>query len=444
MSVFTVIRSIGRGGFGIVEEVQDRNRNAYARKTFSPAQHVPHESYESLKKRFLREVRTQQVLGGNEILPVLASGLGEAAPWFTMPLADRTYDTQIREERASKNITVDPLCDIINGLSYLHSLGYVHRDLNPKNVLLHDGYWKLADFGAVLPPSGHTVTLTEDTLICTERYCAPEQRHDFHTSQPAADIYSFGCILHDLYGTQSRIPYARHTAVGPMGPVIEKCTENNPQRRPSIALLRELVIEAFVECTGLCKVEDAKAEEWLAKLVDIVKWKDETYNDFARFFADLQTDGQSTGRKDGWLYALSTPFLTRIPAEALARIVSRRDGVSASIIEKYCGWVRNTAFQFGFADIVCSRLAAIFDHGAVADKAMAFTAMIHLGESHNRWHVMRSMLLRCSHDDTSRETAVRLSIEIRTEEMQVQFNRCIGELKWDINLLAADIRKLCS
>ena len=69
-------------------------------------------------------------------------------------------------------------------------------------------------------------------------------------------------------------------------------------------------------------------------------------------------------------------------------------------------------------------------------------ALIHLGESHNRWYVMREMLRRCAHDTTSREVARRLAIEIRTEEMEMQFQRCINEVKWETELIAPDIRKI--
>ncbi len=239
----------------------------------------------------------------------------------------------------------------------------MHRDLNPKNILLHDSHWKLSDFGAVLPPSGQTVTLTEGTIIYTEQYCAPEQRNDFHKAQPSADIFSFGCILHDIFGTQPRIPYSKQTASGPLGILIEKCTEINPARRPSIKVLRGMVLDILVELGGHCKVADSKAEEWLAKLSSIEQWNEADFGNFARFFAQLDTQQREAGHESEWVYSLSTPFLTRLPSEALVKIVQRQDGVSQAIIEKYCDWARKTAFLFHFADTVCSRLTAIYDNG---------------------------------------------------------------------------------
>src|SRR5262249_43080201 len=146
--------------------------------------------HEKLRKRFKREVKIQQELGGNEILPVLACDLDDQNPWFVMPLAEKTYEDQIKEDRQTGKVDIDAIADILNGLQFLHDLGYVHRDLNPKNILLHEGHWKLSDLGAVLPPTGRSITLTEGTVIYTEQYCSPEQRSHFHSAQSSADVYS--------------------------------------------------------------------------------------------------------------------------------------------------------------------------------------------------------------------------------------------------------------
>jgi serine/threonine protein kinase len=276
MSHYTVIREIGRGGFGVVEEVEDGEGQRFARKRFQPAPHnLPHRPVEretvleKLRKRFKREVLTQQELSGPEIMSVVDSDMDCQEPWFVMPLAEKTYESQISDDRASGSITIQAIADIMNGLEYIHDMGYVHRDLNPKNVLLHEGHWKLTDFGAVLPPSGQTITLTENTTIYTELYCSPEQHGDFHNVQSPSDVYSLGCILHDLVGSPPRIPYARHSADGTIGILIEKCTDTDPKRRPPIPKLRDLVLEELAETGGHFQIKDKESEEWISKLASI-------------------------------------------------------------------------------------------------------------------------------------------------------------------------------
>src|SRR5687768_3514205 len=135
MSAYTVVREVGHGGFGVVEEVVNARGERLARKTFRPAAHIPRDAHEGLKKRFKREVKIQRELGGQEILPVLAADLEASAPWFVMPLALKTYEKQISEDRRTGSVDVDAVADILNGLQFLHDLDYVHRDLNPKNIL---------------------------------------------------------------------------------------------------------------------------------------------------------------------------------------------------------------------------------------------------------------------------------------------------------------------
>src|SRR5947199_6705259 len=136
MSTYQTIREIGRGGFGVVEEVADKHGFRFARKTFAPGITIPASAHDKLRRRFRREVITQQELGDPELLPVLSHDLNCDHPWFIMPLADKTYQQKIQEDRARGSVEVEPIADILNGLQRLHDLGYVHRDLNPNNVLL--------------------------------------------------------------------------------------------------------------------------------------------------------------------------------------------------------------------------------------------------------------------------------------------------------------------
>lgn len=444
MKKFESVVEIGRGGFGVVDKIKDTVGTLFARKTFEPASYIPTSAHDQLRKRFKREVTIQANLGGREIMPVLESDLNAAKPWFVMPLADKTYEQQIEADRASGSVDIDAIADILNALDYLHDLRYVHRDLNPKNILHHDSHWKLSDLGAVLPPAGHTVTLTDGTVIYTEKYCAPEQRNAFHKAQTSADVYSFGCILHDIFAKGTRVPYSKQSAAGPVGLLIEKCTELNPDRRPTIKVLRGMLLDTLVEIGGHCKIADAKSEHWLQRLSSIDEWKDDEFDDFARFFAQLDTSERTEGHNHEYVYSLSTPFLTRIQPPVLVKIVQRRDGVADAVVEKYCNWARTTNFAFHFADTVCGCLKEIFDAGDAATKALAFIALVALGESHNRWYVMRCMLQRCTAENLGGEVARRLAIEIKTEELEREFRRCVEEVKWNVSLLHPDLAKLCA
>jgi serine/threonine protein kinase len=208
-----ILGNISRGGFGRVEKIKTRDGDIVARKVFDPLPDiVAAADISKLKKRFRREVRVQSSLSGDYFIPVLDSDLESENPSFIMPLAEKNFWEEIQDSRSKNKIPLESLADILNALEELHSLGYVHRDLKPQNILFQAGRWKLSDFGLVLPVTGATTKLTSlDSAWGTAGYCAPEQAEDFRNSTPSVDIYAFGCILHDLYGSSPRVPYQKYT-----------------------------------------------------------------------------------------------------------------------------------------------------------------------------------------------------------------------------------------
>lgn len=92
---------------------------------------------------------------------------------------------------------------MMNGLSYLHSVGVAHRDLKPENLLLTlDGTLKITDFGVsdVFRCAWERKCHKCHGLVGSEPYIAPEafeKGNDYWGS--VADVWSAGIVLYSIW-----------------------------------------------------------------------------------------------------------------------------------------------------------------------------------------------------------------------------------------------------
>ena len=102
---------------------------------------------------------------------------------------------------------------LLDALSYSHSLGVLHGDLKPSNVMLAEDGLRLFDYGLGQPVEGLLPGLPR---LCRNRFTAWTPRYaalellDGAPLTAAADVYALACVLYEL--ASGRHPFRRLSA----------------------------------------------------------------------------------------------------------------------------------------------------------------------------------------------------------------------------------------
>ena len=119
----------------------------------------------------------------------------------------------------------DIALQLCRALWALHSVGAVHRDIKPGNVIMCGDEAVLVDFDALRV---YKCGQDGDTrALGTVGYAAPEQ-YGICQSDPRSDIYSLGVLLNVML--TGRHP-SQAPAGGSLGRVVQRCTMTNPRKR---------------------------------------------------------------------------------------------------------------------------------------------------------------------------------------------------------------------
>ena len=197
---YQILEEIGRGGMGVIYRARQRHsRRIVALKRILSFQA---DSQETLA-RFRREAEAAASLDHPNILPIYEVSEGEdGLPFFSMKFAPGGSLLDAAPAlRNEPRRSVEVMAKVAHAVHYAHSHGILHRDLKPGNILL-DGCGEplVSDFGLAKwldTTSDVTRTLT---IFGTPGYIAPEQaKRSAAKLTPAADVYSLGALLFDLF-----------------------------------------------------------------------------------------------------------------------------------------------------------------------------------------------------------------------------------------------------
>jgi serine/threonine protein kinase len=190
---YRVTGELGRGGMGVVYKGEDRQIGRHvAIKTLTDV--TP-----ELRERFYIEARSG-ILSHQNIVTVYEVGEHEGRPFIAMEFVEgESLEKMLRQrKRLPLREALSIVEQICAGLGHAHTLGVVHRDVKPANVLVRpDGRVTIVDFG-IARLADQTKQLTKtDTLLGTFHYIAPE-RLKGEVSDGRADLWSVGVMLYEM------------------------------------------------------------------------------------------------------------------------------------------------------------------------------------------------------------------------------------------------------
>jgi eukaryotic-like serine/threonine-protein kinase len=421
---FTTVREIGRGGFGIVYEVIGDDGNRYAKKCLNLSGFPPPE-HAMLTRRFEREVRYQQMINHPNVVRVIEHSLTASPAWFVMPLAEGSLKDDLEADRTLGGAPKKPLFDILAGLEALHQKGLRHRDLKPANVLKFSPQggsvlYSISDFGLTTPGAGVTSTLTGSNMAGgTPHYRPPECANNFRRATEQADIYSFGAILHDIFGGGvSRIPHSELTVAEPLKPIVEKCTKAISHRRyRSIAALREDLFEVLDNTVIMFS---SREEE---DVITILKGKAVLSDDEWDRVFNLMDDKADRGQSNRNL-------MRALTIEHIEALYKSSPDMFHGLGKLYADFAASEAHDFSYCDIISDKAQLFYDSGDLSLKAKIALAMLELGATHNRWRVERQFM-RMAGCETDPAVAERIKMEVIARNYQ--FAQRIKHVEQSIN-----------
>ncbi len=210
---FELIEQVGVGAFGAVWRARDLNLGRIV------ALKIPHPGLwtdPADRERFVREARAAAQLTHHGIVTTHEVVSLDGMPTIVSEFVEgQTLQKLIQVRRPTFREAAVLLSAVADALDYAHSMGSVHRDVKPSNIMIETpassstedvastrprslGRPLLLDFGLARSAGEATLTV-EGQIVGTPAYMSPEQAAGRgHGVDGRTDVYGLGVVLYEL------------------------------------------------------------------------------------------------------------------------------------------------------------------------------------------------------------------------------------------------------
>ena len=208
---YEIVNEIAQGGMGIVYEARQHGARGFSKRI---ALKVIREAYarrEDFLQNFIGEAKLVADLIHANIVQTYQLGEVGGVCFIAMELIrginleQFMLELDVLQRELPVELAVFIVSRVVRGLAYAHSkndaegrpLGIVHRDVNPKNIMIgFEGDVKLTDFG-IAKARGFLRHEEGEVALGKADYMSPEQA-DFQITDARSDLFSAGILLGHL------------------------------------------------------------------------------------------------------------------------------------------------------------------------------------------------------------------------------------------------------
>jgi serine/threonine protein kinase len=204
---YRIMAPLGEGGMAAVFKAYQPNIDRYVALKILPRYFASDPTFVG---RFEQEAKVVARLQHPHILPVHNFGEADGYTYIVMPFVESgTLADLMRKVRLRWLQIQSIISQVGDALDYAHSLGVVHRDVKPNNILVDQrGNCLLSDFGIAKIVEGTTAFTRTGGSIGTPAYMSPEQIRA-EKLDGRSDIYSLGIVLYEM--ATGRVPFSAET-----------------------------------------------------------------------------------------------------------------------------------------------------------------------------------------------------------------------------------------
>jgi serine/threonine protein kinase/Flp pilus assembly protein TadD len=211
---YEICSQLGAGGMGEVYLANDTRLDRKVALKILPTSVVENQTDASTDRvrRFIQEAKAASGLNHPNILTIYEIDEVDAEHFIVTEYIDgETLRTRIRTGPFNAADVIDIGIQVASALSATHSVGIIHRDIKPDNIMLRrDGIVKVLDFGLAkltrdrqpfnsdsMAPTQDMINTAVGIVMGTAHYMSPEQARGFEVDA-RTDIWSLGCVLYEM------------------------------------------------------------------------------------------------------------------------------------------------------------------------------------------------------------------------------------------------------